>query len=61
MYHHCLSAALPICIFFSLQLSRKNGFSLEEDVDAPPGHRYNLKAVPFSKNITFGVAGNMLP
>lgn len=37
---------------------RKNGFALEEDSHAPPGHRFKLKAVPFSKNITFGVAGN---
>lgn len=36
---------------------RKNGFSLEEDVHAPPGQRFRLKAVPFSKNITFGLAG----
>lgn len=42
-------------LFFST--SRKNGFSLEEDMDAPPGQRYKLKAVPFSKNITFGVSG----
>ncbi|KAK9281440.1 hypothetical protein L1049_004342 [Liquidambar formosana] len=34
---------------------RKNGFSLEEDLHAPPGHRFKLKCVPFSKNITFGV------
>lgn len=37
---------------------RKNGFTLEEDPHAPPGHRFKLKAVPFSKNITFGVEGN---
>lgn len=36
---------------------RRNGFLLEEDMHAPSGHRYKLKAVPFSKNITFGVAG----
>ncbi|CAI9260059.1 unnamed protein product [Lactuca saligna] len=37
---------------------RKNGFSLEKDLDAPPGQRYKIKVVPFSKNITFGVAAN---
>ncbi|CAH1426222.1 unnamed protein product [Lactuca virosa] len=34
----------------------ENGFSLEEDLDAPPGQRYKMKVVPTSKNITFGVA-----
>lgn len=38
---------------------RKNGFVLEEDPDAPPGHQFKLKAVPFSKNITFGVEGSL--
>lgn len=36
---------------------RKNGFTLEEDPHALPGNRFKLKAVPFSKNITFGVEG----
>ncbi|KAL5983775.1 hypothetical protein ACLOJK_017867 [Asimina triloba] len=35
-------------------LLQKNGFSLIEDADAPSGHHFLLKAVPFSKNITFG-------
>ncbi|KAI4341690.1 hypothetical protein MLD38_026383 [Melastoma candidum] len=34
---------------------RKNGFILEEDHHAPPGCHFKLMAVPFSKNITFGV------
>ncbi|GMH30855.1 hypothetical protein Nepgr_032698 [Nepenthes gracilis] len=38
-----------------MDIIRKNGFSLEEDLHAPPGHRFKLKAVPFSKNTTFGV------
>ncbi|CAK7348293.1 unnamed protein product [Dovyalis caffra] len=38
-----------------LDIIRKNGFVLEEDPHAPPGHHFKLKAVPFSKNITFGV------
>lgn len=37
---------------------RKNGFALEEDPHALPGNHFKLKAVPFSKNITFGVEGN---
>ncbi|KAH9612900.1 hypothetical protein KSS87_000883, partial [Heliosperma pusillum] len=39
----------------------KNGFSLEEDLHAAPGNRLKLKAVPFSKNITFGVEGDCIP
>ncbi|KAF8006707.1 hypothetical protein BT93_K0882 [Corymbia citriodora subsp. variegata] len=34
---------------------RKNGFVLEEDPHAPPGCHFRLTAIPFSKNITFGV------
>lgn len=47
----------PLRLFFHC-FFRKNGFALEEDVHAPPGHRFKLRAVPFSKNITFGVSGN---
>jgi hypothetical protein len=36
---------------------RKNGFTLEEDLNAPPGCRYKLKSVPYSKNTMFGVEG----
>jgi hypothetical protein len=39
---------------------RKNGFVLAEDLHASPGKHYLLKAVPFSKNITFGVQGMTL-
>ncbi|CAI0424963.1 unnamed protein product [Linum tenue] len=39
----------------NMGIIRRNGFSLEEDPDAPPGFRFQLNAVPFSKNITFGV------
>lgn len=46
-----------ICILV-FSIIRKNGFALEEDLHAPPGQRFKLKAVPFSKNITFGVEGN---
>ncbi|KAL2510553.1 DNA mismatch repair protein PMS1 [Abeliophyllum distichum] len=51
-----LSPEEEIVISMHLDTIRKNGFLLEEDVHAPPGHRFKLKAVPFSKNITFGVA-----
>lgn len=51
-----LSPEEEIIISMHMDTIRKNGFSLEEDLDAPPGHRFRLKAVPFSKNITFGVA-----
>ncbi|CAN1353276.1 DNA mismatch repair protein PMS1 [Linum perenne] len=39
----------------NMDIIRKNGFTLEEDENAPPGFRFKLEAVPFSKNITFGV------
>ena len=45
-------------LFFLLSYFRKNGFVLAEDLHASPGNHYLLKAVPFSKNITFGVQGN---
>ncbi|XP_022854684.1 DNA mismatch repair protein PMS1-like [Olea europaea var. sylvestris] len=51
-----LSPEEEIVISMHLDTIRKNGFLLEEDMHAPPGQRFKLKAVPFSKNITFGVA-----
>lgn len=45
-----------IVISMHMDVFRKNGFSLVEDNHAPCGRRFVLKAVPFSKNITFGVA-----
>nr|XP_043609151.1 DNA mismatch repair protein PMS1 [Erigeron canadensis] len=50
-----LSPEEEVVVSMHMNTIRKNGFSLEENVDAPPGNRYRLKAVPFSKNITFGV------
>ncbi|KAK4407019.1 DNA mismatch repair protein PMS1 [Sesamum angolense] len=44
-----------IVISMHMDTFRKNGFLLEEDMHAPSGQRYILKAVPFSKNITFGI------
>ncbi|KAG5514241.1 hypothetical protein RHGRI_035591 [Rhododendron griersonianum] len=51
-----LSPEEEIVASMHMDTIRKNGFALEEDSHAPPGHRFKLKAVPFSKNITFGVA-----
>eukprot|EP01018_Ginkgo_biloba_P035180 Gb_20027 [translate_table: standard] len=34
---------------------RRNGFDFIEDTNAPPGRRFLLSAVPYSKNTTFGV------
>uniref|UniRef100_A0A5B7C9M9 Putative DNA mismatch repair protein PMS1 isoform X2 n=1 Tax=Davidia involucrata TaxID=16924 RepID=A0A5B7C9M9_DAVIN len=51
-----LSPEEEIVASMHMDIIRKNGFALEEDVHAPPGHRFKLKAVPFSKNITFGVS-----
>ncbi|KAK6120212.1 hypothetical protein DH2020_046118 [Rehmannia glutinosa] len=45
-----------IVISMHMDTFRKNGFLLEEDMHAPTGRRFILKAVPFSKNITFGIA-----
>lgn len=46
-----------IAIWVIISNFRKNGFSLDEDPYAPPGRHFILKAVPFSKNVTFGVEG----
>ncbi|CAH1417582.1 unnamed protein product [Lactuca virosa] len=51
-----LSPEEEVMVSMHMDTIRKNGFLLEEDLDAPPGQRYKMKAVPFSKNITFGVA-----
>ncbi|KAL6974844.1 hypothetical protein U1Q18_047053 [Sarracenia purpurea var. burkii] len=53
-----LSPEEEIVASMHMDTIRKNGFSLEEELHAPPGDRFKLIAVPFSKNITFGVAGN---
>ncbi|KAK7270208.1 hypothetical protein RIF29_23191 [Crotalaria pallida] len=50
-----LSLEEEIVASMHMDIIRKNGFTLEEDSSAPPGCRYKLKSVPFSKNITFGV------
>ncbi|KAB2052684.1 hypothetical protein ES319_A12G139800v1 [Gossypium barbadense] len=50
-----LSPEEEVVASMHMDIIRKNGFILEEDPHAPPGHHFNLRAVPFSKNITFGV------
>lgn len=44
-----------VVVTMHMDTIRKNGFALEEDLHAPLGKRFRLRAVPFSKNITFGV------
>lgn len=56
---HVYFISMLILLFYLCHsVFRKNGFVLEEDMHAPPGHHFKLKAVPFSKNTTFGVEGN---
>ncbi|XVF72607.1 hypothetical protein PTKIN_Ptkin12aG0134300 [Pterospermum kingtungense] len=50
-----LSPEEEVVASMHVDIIRKNGFVLEEDPHAPPGHHFKLRAVPFSKNITFGV------
>ncbi|GMI69429.1 POSTMEIOTIC SEGREGATION 1 [Hibiscus trionum] len=50
-----LSPAEEVVASMHMDIIRKNGFVLEEDPHAPPGHHFKIRAVPFSKNITFGV------
>nr|POE52484.1 dna mismatch repair protein pms1 [Quercus suber] len=50
-----LSTEEEVVASMHIDVIRKNGFTLEEDPHAPPGQHFLLKAVPFSKNITFGV------
>ncbi|KAE8009504.1 hypothetical protein FH972_005936 [Carpinus fangiana] len=52
-----LSPEEEVVASMHMDIIRKNGFTLEEDPCAPPGQHFRLKAVPFSKNITFGVEG----
>ncbi|CAM6050570.1 unnamed protein product [Sphagnum compactum] len=50
-----LSAAEELIVTTHLQTFRQNGFDFIENDEAPPGQRLCLSAVPFSKNITFGI------
>ncbi|XP_042402412.1 DNA mismatch repair protein PMS1-like isoform X2 [Zingiber officinale] len=49
-----LSPEEEIVASMHMQTIRKSGFRLIEDIHAPPGRRFMLKAVPFSKSIVFG-------
>ncbi|CAM8924789.1 unnamed protein product [Rhodiola kirilowii] len=49
-----LSPEEEVVASMHLDTLRKNGFTLEEDLHAPPGNHFRLVAVPFSKNIVFG-------
>lgn len=48
-----LSAVDEMVMLEHLVQLRKNGFIVEEDPDAPPGHRAKLVAVPVLKNVAF--------
>ncbi|XP_020574712.1 DNA mismatch repair protein PMS1 isoform X2 [Phalaenopsis equestris] len=50
-----LSPEEEVVASMNMDIIRKNGFLLMEDMNAAPRHRFLLKAVPFSKKITFGV------
>ncbi|XP_038899186.1 DNA mismatch repair protein PMS1 isoform X2 [Benincasa hispida] len=52
-----LSAEEEVVVSIHMDVFRKNGFTIEEDPRALSSNRFRLKAVPFSKNITFGVEG----
>lgn len=51
-----LSAAEEVIATTHIETFRRNGFDFAENEDAPPGRRLQLSAVPFSQNITFGIA-----
>lgn len=48
-----LSAVDEMVVLEHMTQLRKNGFIVEEDADAPPGHRVKLMAVPVLKNVVF--------
>ncbi|SGZ54344.1 CIC11C00000001362 [Sungouiella intermedia] len=48
-----LSAVDEMVVLEHMTQLRKNGFIVEEDADAPPGHRVKLIAVPVLKNVVF--------
>ena len=47
-------------MYLNFASGRQNGFDFVENESAPPGRRLQLSAVPFSKNITFGIGGTLL-
>ncbi|KAF8062832.1 hypothetical protein N665_1194s0006 [Sinapis alba] len=50
-----LSAEEEVTISMHMDVIRENGFLLDENPSAPPGRHFKLRAVPYSKKITFGV------
>ncbi|KAG2312078.1 hypothetical protein Bca52824_023635 [Brassica carinata] len=50
-----LSAEEEVTILTHMDVIRENGFLLDENPSAPPGRHFRLRAVPYSKKITFGV------
>ncbi|XP_010522786.1 PREDICTED: DNA mismatch repair protein PMS1 [Tarenaya hassleriana] len=44
-----------VTVSMHMDVIRQNGFILEENPNGRPGCHFRLRAVPFSKNITFGV------
>ncbi|KAJ4910213.1 DNA mismatch repair protein PMS1 [Raphanus sativus] len=50
-----LSAEEEVTILTHMDVIRENGFILDENPSAPPGRHLRLRAVPYSKKITFGV------
>ncbi|VVB07009.1 unnamed protein product [Arabis nemorensis] len=50
-----LSAEEEFTVLMHMDVIRENGFLLEENPSAPPGRHFRVRAVPYSKKITFGV------
>eukprot|EP00252_Welwitschia_mirabilis_P022071 TRINITY_DN5854_c0_g1_i1.p1 TRINITY_DN5854_c0_g1~~TRINITY_DN5854_c0_g1_i1.p1 ORF type:complete len:745 (+),score=175.22 TRINITY_DN5854_c0_g1_i1:646-2880(+) len=50
-----LSIAEELIISENMDTFRRNGFNFLEDSTASPGQRFQLSAVPYSKNIVFGI------
>jgi DNA mismatch repair protein PMS2 len=50
-----LSPEEEVTVLMHMDIIRENGFLLEENPSAPPGKHFRLRAIPYSKNITFGV------
>ncbi|XP_010422584.1 PREDICTED: DNA mismatch repair protein PMS1 [Camelina sativa] len=50
-----LSPEEEVTVLMHMDIIRENGFLLEENPSAPPGKHFRLRAVPYSKNIIFGV------
>ncbi|GLJ47147.1 hypothetical protein SUGI_0995380 [Cryptomeria japonica] len=50
-----LTAVEEVTISTHMDIFRRNGFDFAEDASAPPGRRFLLTSVPYSRNITFGV------